>query len=215
MRPNYYNKLERRYMVGTGKKMAMIQHGDGVGKIFRFLSTAVRRVLGSKSAKAVGNFITREGKKSARAALEIAKREGKRAAKEGLKELGGIAAESATSLLSDIGEGKNVERSIRRNARKAGEDIKGKVKELSGKEAQIARKRARELVDSERRRLTGEAKRAIAEQQEDMSDIFGDGLTRVGVKKGNGLKRIGSGLNRVGSGNKKRGRPKGSKNKKK
>ena len=208
MRANYYNKLERKYMVGTGKKMTMIQHGQGVGKIFRFLSTAVRRVMGSKSAKAVGNFITREAKKSATAALNIAKREGKRAAKEAAKELGGIAVESATSLLTDIGEGKNVERSIRRNVRKAGEDVKGKVKELTGKEAQIAIKRARELVDSERRRLTGEAKRAIAEQEDDMSDIFGDGLTRIGVKKGNGL-------NRVGSGHKKRGRPKGSKNKKK
>jgi len=206
MRTNYYRNQETRYLSGTGKKYRIITQGEGMGDIFRTGVRGINRLLGSESVKKIGNILLNQFKKTGTAFLEGAKKEGKRALKESGKELANIAISSATNILDDIAEGKNVERSIRTNVRKTKERVGTKVKELSKKEQQIAKRRAREILESERRRLTGEAKRLIKEETEersifdDIDEFEGEGLTRIGTtRNGRGLRQIGTG--------KKRGRP--------
>jgi len=207
MRTNYYKNQGTIYLSGTGKKYRVITQGEGLGDIYRMGVRGIKNLFGSESVKKIGNILLNQAKKTGTAFLEEGKKQGKRALKESGKELADIAISSANTLLDDIAEGKNVERSIRTNVRKTKERVGVKVKELSKKEQQIAKRRAREILDSERRRLTGEAKRLIKEQQEERSifdevdDLYGEGLTRIGMTR-----NMGKGLRQVGTG-KKRGRP--------
>jgi len=209
MRTNYYKNQGTIYLSGTGKKYRVITHGEGLGDIYRWASRGMKRLMGNETLKKIGNTLLNQAKQTGEVFLEEAKTQGKRALRESGKQLADIAVSSANTLLDDIAEGKNVERSIRTNVRKTKERVGEKVKELSKKEQQIAKRRAREILESERRRLTSEAKRLIKEEQEDSSifddglsvnDLYGEGLTRIGMNtRGKGLRQVGTG--------KKRGRP--------
>lgn len=206
MRTNYYKNNESRYLSGTGKKYQIITHGEGIGDIYKWGSKTIKKLMGNKSLQKIGNFLLDQAKQSGEVLLKEAKTQGKRVLRESGKELADIAVSSAKTLLDDIAEGKNVEQSIKTNVRKTKERVGTKVKELSKKEQQIAKRRAREILESERRRLTGEAKRLIKEETQersifdDIDEFEGEGLTRIGMtRNGRGLRQIGTG--------KKRGRP--------